>query len=506
MDAWQRLKESLFGPRVNALYVRDTSYAANFFENLGDLMLTVAGGVKNFCLVTSPLLVPYLIRRLSVPQWQSTARYIIIYYAFAYALRTFGRLVNTTYQEFLELYVKAIQTDKPERAVLDQLRIYDYELNSAPADFVTKPRADKWYAPPIDEEVMRPLAEPWHFLRECAAYASAHTFGRRMLYPGALAAFKAMARGTLAQKRYKAVVEDGGQRNILQTEDNNRIDTLFKDRRLSAGNGSILAICCEGNAGYYEVGITVTPEPLGYSLLSWNMPGFGESTGDPYPDAILNAMEAVMQFAIQRLGFKPEEILLYGWSIGGFPACWAAANYPQIRGLIVDASFDDLIPLAKGRMPTVIEPIVHYAVRKYLDLPIARQLAQYKGPVLLIRRFYDDILITNDAGNPDEKRASNRANNLLLALLKSRHPGLLRDSAEEDAVRAWLALEPTERVMVCDCNDPLVPANLSALSAEDRTRLIQQLCNKYFVDFMGGHNVPLDGLYFNVPTAVQCAL
>lgn len=82
-----------------------------------------------------------------------------------------------------------------------------------------------------------------------------------------------------------------------------------------------------------------------------------------------------MQFAIQRLGFKPEEILLYGWSIGGFPACWAAANYPNIRGLIVDASFDDLIPLAKGRMPAVIEPVVHYAVRKYLDLPIARQVA-----------------------------------------------------------------------------------------------------------------------------------
>lgn len=60
---------------------------------------------------------------------------------------------------------------------------------------------------------------------------------------------------------------------MLQTEDNNRIDTLFKDRRTSKGNGSILAICCEGNAGYYEVGVTVTPEPLGYSLLSWNMPG-----------------------------------------------------------------------------------------------------------------------------------------------------------------------------------------------------------------------------------------
>lgn len=126
--------------------------------------------------------------------------------------------------------------------------------------------------------------------------------------------------------------------------------------------------------------------------------------------------------------------------------------------------------------------------------------------MLLIRRFYDDIIVTNDVGTPDEKRASNRANDLLLALLRSRHPELLSDAEDEATVRAWLAYEPTERVMICDCNDPLVPANVSTLSKEERSRLIQQLCNKYFVDFMGGHNVPLDGLYFNVPTAVQCAL
>lgn len=28
-------------------------------------------------------------------------------------------------------------------------------------------------------------------------------------------------------------------------------------------------------------------------------------------------MEAVMQFAINKLGFRPEQIVLYAWSIGG---------------------------------------------------------------------------------------------------------------------------------------------------------------------------------------------
>jgi pimeloyl-ACP methyl ester carboxylesterase len=37
-------------------------------------------------------------------------------------------------------------------------------------------------------------------------------------------------------------------------------------------------ICCEGNAGFYEIGIMVTPLAANYSVLGWNYPGFGWST------------------------------------------------------------------------------------------------------------------------------------------------------------------------------------------------------------------------------------
>lgn len=54
----------------------------------------------------------------------------------------------------------------------------------------------------------------------------------------------------------------------------------------------------------------------------------------PYPSQELNAMDCVMQFAIEHLGFKPEQIILFGWSIGGFSTCWAAMNYPNIKGVV----------------------------------------------------------------------------------------------------------------------------------------------------------------------------
>ena len=93
-------------------------------------------------------------------------------------------------------------------------------------------------------------------------------------------------------------------------------------------------ICCEGNAGFYEIGIMATPISLGYSTLGWNHPGFYGSTGTPYPEQETMAADAVMQFAIHKLGFKVEDIIVMGWSIGGFPSSWLAMNYPEISGLV----------------------------------------------------------------------------------------------------------------------------------------------------------------------------
>ena len=40
--------------------------------------------------------------------------------------------------------------------------------------------------------------------------------------------------------------------------------------------------------------------PIGYSVLGWNHPGFGGSTGAPFPDQEANAVDTVMQFAINK--------------------------------------------------------------------------------------------------------------------------------------------------------------------------------------------------------------
>lgn len=59
-------------------------------------------------------------------------------------------------------------------------------------------------------------------------------------------------------------------------------------------------------------------------IWSWSMENFLFSfnivlfQGVPFPQNEANAMDVVIQFAIHKLGFQLNDIIIYAWSIGGF--------------------------------------------------------------------------------------------------------------------------------------------------------------------------------------------
>ena len=207
----------------------------------------------------------------------------------------------------------------------------------------------------------------WYLL----SHLCVHTFGLRMMFPGSL--IHNLISKPLREGRAKLIEKRRAKRAVLQTADSyrNKIDTMFIDQRnrirysersnittfddiIPSGNnsqnGNTLFICCDGNASFYEVGCVQAPIENGFSVLGWNYPGFAESTGMPYPDQLTAAADAVMQYAFS-LGFKPENIVLFSWSIGGFAVSWLTNHYPDIKGVVLDACFDSIIPLAKQSMP-----------------------------------------------------------------------------------------------------------------------------------------------------------
>ena len=60
--------------------------------------------------------------------------------------------------------------------------------------------------------------------------------------------------------------------------------------------------------------------------------------GAPLPSQEQNAVNAVMQYAIHRLGFHPDSIILFAWSIGGYAASWAAMSYPDVKHVVSSSS------------------------------------------------------------------------------------------------------------------------------------------------------------------------
>uniref|UniRef100_A0A915EFC7 AB hydrolase-1 domain-containing protein n=1 Tax=Ditylenchus dipsaci TaxID=166011 RepID=A0A915EFC7_9BILA len=338
-DFWSYLR----GPQIYTILVNGgVPYQANVCESVGNYMLSLTGGLKNLCAAVSPILVPYLVFRCHPSGVLWTLKCIAIFHVAGLFFRTFGRVTNGDYRKFVALLHSTLA--EPTLDKRNQLKLYDYQSFAAPVDFVAKKRPSKYFIPSSEEKETQKISEPFQTLRESLAYLSAHTFGRRMLYPGATSFLKTLLKPALIDNRRKFIASQDAQRNVLQTEDENKIDSIFFDRRGKDDSGNTLVIAFEGNAGFYEAGIMVTPLSLNYSVLGFNVPGFGESTGSPYPEGILNSVEVVMQFAIEKLGFAEKNIVLYAWSIGGFPASWAAANYPNVRAVMLDASFDDLVP------------------------------------------------------------------------------------------------------------------------------------------------------------------
>ncbi|XP_055623895.1 phosphatidylserine lipase ABHD16A [Toxorhynchites rutilus septentrionalis] len=484
-------------------------YEPGALEKYGDQILAALNLMWNFGYYSSPLLITFLYRRgyFVADSVGSLAKFttgIGLLVAVSLCMRGLGRSMNVIYIRFAECYENAKRGEKSVEQH-NHIRKYDFDFRYWPVDFT------------VSSGVQRPKdlrSKPfWISSLPCqiAAYVAIHTFGIRMIYPGSLSLLQSCIEPMLMQGRTKLVTENKGIRNKVKTADNNEIDTMFVDNRHKNPNGSTLVICSEGNAAFYEVGIMSTPIELNYSVLGWNHPGFAGSSGRPYPDQDQNAIDAVLQFAITDLGFTPENIILYGWSIGGYSTLYAASQYPDVKGVILDATFDDLLQLALPKMPESISNIVKIAIRDYVNLNNTELISQYNGPVMLIRRTEDEIICSED-----NNLGTNRGNFLLISMLKQRFPNIFRP--EQDNLAKEVLTKPIE-FMKKDADDLSLSLLMSYLSdngnngtsrsypieigedytSEQRDSMAKFLITKHFHDFQSTHCTPLPKEYFQLP-------
>uniref|UniRef100_A0A2P2I2X9 Protein ABHD16A-like n=1 Tax=Hirondellea gigas TaxID=1518452 RepID=A0A2P2I2X9_9CRUS len=506
------------GPRVYRIFTPGETelshpYAPNPLEQGTQQVIKGVSILANIGLYMSPFVLLYLHKRdytlemACVTVAKLTAGFTLLVLV-CMVIRGIGRSLNPSYNTFLNAIIETnLMHNKTKNLTYSLLaKKYDCDFSAVPVTYKM--------------DSSKPFSVPTSLVQNYLTVGGlvSHAFGRHLIYPGSIRLLQAAIGPYLDEGRNNLMVKNNAKRAKVLTIEENEIDTVFVDRRdRSTPIGDTLVLCCEGNAGFYEVGIVTTPVSAGYSVLGWNLPGFAYSTGLPFPDQVENAVDAVMQFAINSLGFTPDNILVYGWSIGGYPAAWLAKNYPDIRGLILDATFDHVLPLALPRMPGFMGGLVESTIKGHFNLNNGELAAKYYGPITIIRRKQDEI-ITIIEGDI----TTNRGNEVVEMILTSRYPELFSHHSAGTALKKYMHCSTDaqkENVLSAfnvnsediqpilnsffDSGPAEFPSSLGKNNAAaDNVRIVLYLATKILVDVEGGHPAPLDPSAFKQPWSV----
>jgi len=126
---------------------------------------------------------------------------------------------------------------------------------------------------------------------------------------------------------------------------------------------------------------------LGFSVFLIDYRGYGKSKGKfPTEKQVYEDAQIAYDYLVEERGIKPENIMVYGHSLGGAIAIDLAIKRPKIAGIIVQSSFtsvEDLVQLKKSYRFFPIGLILHH---KFESID---KITRLQMPILLIHGAED---------------------------------------------------------------------------------------------------------------------
>ena len=160
---------------------------------------------------------------------------------------------------------------------------------------------------------------------------------------------------------------------------------------------------------------------IGFAVFSFDYQGYGVSEGNPTKRRAIQDIEAAYFYLTETLGIPPEQIIVYGRSVGAGPALDLAARYP-VGGVVVESSFTSIF--------RTVTRIPIYPVDKFNNI---RNIQQVNSPVLVIHGTEDEVIPfwhgeALFAAAPEPKQAlwvEGAGHNDLIWVAGDRHPAAL---------------------------------------------------------------------------------
>ena len=149
-----------------------------------------------------------------------------------------------------------------------------------------------------------------------------------------------------------------------------------------------VALVFHGNAGNisHRVDYARMFHSLGYGTLLVDYRGYGKSTGAPSEEGTYRDALASWRWLMDVRAVRPDEIVVFGESLGGAVACWMAAR-EKPRALVLASTFTSIPDLGAEVyrfLPVRLLSRFKYDTRECLE--------KITAPVLIVHSPRDDII------------------------------------------------------------------------------------------------------------------
>ncbi|KMZ72747.1 hypothetical protein ZOSMA_15G00850 [Zostera marina] len=121
---------------------------------------------------------------------------------------------------------------------------------------------------------------------------------------------------------------------------------------------------------------------LRVNLFGYDYSGYGQSSGKPSEHNTYADIEAAYKWLVDTCAVKPEDIILYGQSVGSGPTVDLASRLPNLRAVVLHS------PILSGLR--VMYPVKHtywFDIYKNID-----KIPAVKCPVLIIHGTADEVV------------------------------------------------------------------------------------------------------------------
>jgi len=170
----------------------------------------------------------------------------------------------------------------------------------------------------------------------------------------------------------------------LTTRDDEQLDAWF----IPANDARGVVLFCHGNAGNISHRLDSIQQfhELGLSILIFDYRGYGQSSGRPTEKGTYRDGDAAWHYLVEQRGIPPEQIILFGRSLGASIAAELATRQ-NAAGVILESAMTSVPDVAARFYPWLP---VRWLSRYQYDT--RKKLANIHGPVLIVHSRDDEII------------------------------------------------------------------------------------------------------------------